>query len=148
MYAERLSRLTTSHFLLLSSIFVRRMNSSSTPLLSSTIFGKTVPGPFRRAAPSTITFKNFLESNNIEFEGATDSETIFASEILGRTGETAGLVCRVDSLGATDVLFGGVGMGFWVEGGKGANSSLESENLTNMGLETKWFIELIETLIL
>jgi len=73
---------------------------------------------------------------------------IFASEILGRTGETAGLVCRVDSLGATDVLFGGVGMGFWVEGGKGANSSLESENLTNMGLETKWFIELIETLIL
>ena len=110
MYAERLPRLTTSQLLLLDLIFVRRMNSSSTPSLNFTICGKTVPGPFRRAAPSTITFKKFLGSTNIEF--------------------------------------GGVGVGFRVKGGKGTTSLLESENLTNMGLETKCSIELIETLIL
>ena len=94
------------------------MNSSSTPSLNFAICGKTVPGPFRRAAPSTRTFKNFLGSTNIEFGGAAD------------------------------FIIGGVGVGFWVKGGKGATSLLESENLTNMGLETKCSIELIETLIL
>ena len=118
MYAERLPRLTTSQLLLLNSIFVRRMNSSSTPSLNFAICGKTVPGPFRRAAPSTTTFKSFLGPTNIEF------------------GDD------------TDVVIGEVGVGFWVKGGKGATSLLESENLTNMGLETKYSIELIETLIL
>ena len=118
MYAERLPCLTTSQLLLLNSIFVRRINSSSTPLFNFTICGKTVPGPFRRAAPSTITFKNFFGFTNIEFGGAVD------------------------------VIIGRVDVGFWVEGGKGKPSLLESENLTNMGLETKCSIELIETLIL
>ena len=118
MYAERLPRLTTSQLLLLNSIFVRRINSSLTPSPNFAICGKTVPGPFRRAAPSTITFKNFFGSTNIEFGGAAD------------------------------FIIGGAGVDFWVEGGKGKVSLLESENLTNMGLETKCSIELIETLIL
>ena len=88
MYADRLPCLTTNQLLLLNSIFVRRINSSSTPLFNFTICGKTVPGPFRRAAPSTITFKSFLGATNIEFGVATD------------------------------VVIGGVGVGFWVEGGK------------------------------
>ena len=88
MYAERFPCLTKIQFLLLNSIFVRRINSSSTPSLNFAICGKTVPGPFRRAAPSTITFKSFLGSINIEFGGATD------------------------------LVIGGVGVCFWVESGE------------------------------
>lgn len=84
---------------------MRRTNSSSAPFFRFMIFGKTVPGPFRKATPSTTTFKSFLGSTG----GRTGSRETFAITSAGGTGGVgvATTGCSRDGVEISGMAIGG-----------------------------------------
>ena len=78
------------------------------------IFGKTVPGPFRRETPSTTTFKTFLGSTG----GRTFFGEAFAITSAGATGGVTGGTTGASKAGVVIsgiAIFGaGLGSGFTI----------------------------------